>query len=210
MFAKFAGVRSWLFVGAAVASLGLPGEGRADNFQPFPNDRRDAIAAAIAQVPGDAGVCYDGFGDPSAIEIWNNGELAYVGEWDVTSTLDRIRLGYWISTNTRHDGGLFNLNPGELPNIPRMGTNYYREFIVWPAMDLDAGTYDRTALLFDDTVAFPGPMRILLGAAGEVYFTGDHYGQESPPPGLDAYYVNPTGPAIPEGASLVIVGTLGL
>lgn len=93
-----------------------------------------------------------------------------------------------------HDGGLFNLRPNELPNVPRLGTNYYREFIVWPAMDLDLGTYDRNFALYG-AASFPGPMRILLGRAGEVYFTGDHYGQQSPAPGLPAYYVNPTSPS---------------
>jgi hypothetical protein len=197
---------------AVVATLGLASQGRADKFQSFPDDRRDAIAAAIANVPDDAGICYDEVGDTESIEIWNLGKLAYVGSFDVTSTLDRIRLGYWISTATRHDGGIFNLRPGQLPNVPRMGDGYYREFFVWPAMDLDAGTYDRTAVLFD-SVVFPGPMRILLGVGGEVYFTGDHYGEESPPPGLPAYYVNPTGPcgaAVPESGSFFVVGTLGL
>jgi hypothetical protein len=194
MLAKFKFVRALVMVGAIIATLGWTGRGLADNFQDFPDDRRDAIAAAIALVPDDAGVCYDDSGSPDSIEIWNFQTQVYVGPIDVTSTLDRIRLGYWISTNQRHDGGLFNLREGELPNVPRMGDDYYREFYVWPAMDLDTGTYDRAALLFDDQVAFPGPMRILLGTFGEVYFTGDHYGQESPPPGLPAYYVNPTGP----------------
>src|ERR1039458_5218436 len=49
-------------------------------------------------------------------------------------------------------------------------------------------TYDPSIKAFG-TVAFPGPMRLLIGLGGEVYFTGDHYGS-----GLqnNAYYVNPT------------------
>jgi len=193
MLAKFRFVRAPVIVAALWASLGWTGRGLADNFQNFPDDRRDAIAAAIALVPDDAGLCYDDSGDPDSTQIWNFHTLVYVGPIDVSSTLDRIRLGYWISTGSRDDGGTFNFRGDELPNIPRMGVDYYREFYVWPAMDLDAGTYDRAAILFD-AVMFPGPMRILLGVGGEVYFTGDHYGQQSPPPGLPAYYVNPTGP----------------
>src|SRR5262245_9262834 len=213
MLTRFGLAHPWVVLLAAVATLGLAGQGRADKFQTFPDDRRDAIAAAIANVPDDAGVCYDEFGDTESIEIWNLGKPAYVGCFDVTSTLDRIRLVYWTApAASHHGGGGFNLRPGQLPNVPRMGDGYCREFFVWPAMDLDAGTYDRAAVLFG-AVIFPGPMRILLGAGGEVYFTGDHYGEESPPPGLPAYYVNPTGPcgaAVPESGSFFVVGTLGL
>jgi len=79
------------------------------------------------------------------------------------------------------------------------------EFVVWPGefMDLGAGTYDPSAKPYG-SITFPGPMRILLGRAGEVYFSGDHYGQG--PAHLPAYYVNPTGPAVPEPATLTLLG----
>jgi hypothetical protein len=209
MFTKFKLVRPRMVLLAIAIILGVAGQARGDNFQNFPDDRRDAIAAAIAMVPDDAGEVYDQFGDTGSIEVWNFQEQVYIGPFDVTSTLDRIRLGYWIRTSTMHDGGIFNLRVGQLPNVPRRGPNYYREFFVWPAMDLDAGTYDRDAVLFE-SMSFPGSMRILMGQQGEVYFTGDHYGQESPPPGLPGYFVNPTGPgAGPESAGLTVLVTPG-
>jgi len=63
----------------------------------------------------------------------------------VTSTLDRIRQNKSMVPTESNDGGFFNFNSGELPNIPRMGANYYMEFVVWPNVDLAAGTYDTTA-----------------------------------------------------------------
>ena len=89
-----------------------------------------------------------------------------------------------------NDGGFFNFRSGELPNIPRMGNNYYMEFVVWFSLDITNGTYDPAINPFG-TVSFPGPMRLLIGLGGEVYFTGDHYGS-----GLqkNAYYVNPAPP----------------
>jgi hypothetical protein len=147
--------------------------------------------AAIANVPLDVGIVYDADWNTDNIQVWNrdrNGTWSevYVGSLDVSATLDRIRLGDCMRLE-QNDGGFFNLRANELPNIPRMGDNYYMEFVVWFDMDLDAGTYNTSAHPFDPAVVFPGPMRILLGRGGEVYFTGDHYGQG--PNHLDAYYV---------------------
>lgn len=192
MVPKFKVVHPWAVLLALVATLGLIGQGRADNFRSFPNDRThssDAIFAAIANVPPDAGTVYDDAGNTDTIQVWNFTTLVYVGPIDVTPTLDRIRAGYWMARHA-NDGAFFNLRPNELPNVPRNGTNYYMEFVMWPDIDLDAGTYDPNTHPFD-SITFPGPMRILLGAGGEVYFSGDHYGQGA---GLPAYYVNPTGP----------------
>ncbi len=86
---------------------------------------------------------------------------------DITSTLNRIRDGYWIKTET-DDGGFFNFNnPGELPNIPRKGNNYYMEFVVWPSMNLSVNGIVRPERVEPfGTVAFPGPMRLLIGLGG--------------------------------------------
>jgi hypothetical protein len=185
--------RSWRILLAGVALFVLVGQAWAVDFKPFPTDFHpdgtpyhdsEVIMAAIANVPLDVGIVYDGDGNTDNIQVWNNHIQVYVGPLDVTATLDRIRLGDWMSAHP-NDGGFFNLKDGELPNIPRMGDNYYMEFVVWFDMDLDAGTYDTKAHPFDPSVVYPGPMRMLLGRGGEVYFSGDHYGSD----GLPAYYV---------------------
>jgi hypothetical protein len=194
--------RTWVILWAGVAILALAGHGWAAivDFQPFPLNFHpdgtpwhdpDVIMAAIANVPPDVGIVYDADGNTDDIQVWNkdrmgNWSQVYVGPLDISATLDRIRLGDHMALE-RNDGGFFNLGPDELPNIPRMGENYYMEFVVWFAMDLDAGNYNTSAHPFDPSVVFPGPMRILLGLGGEVYFTGDHYGQG--PAQLPAYYV---------------------
>src|SRR5262245_32002722 len=107
MFTKFKLVRPRMVLLAIATILGVASQARADNFEDFPDDRRDAIAAAIAKVPEDAGPAYDQFGNPE-IHVWNFQMEVYVGPFDVASTLDRVRLGYWIRTVTQHDGGIFN------------------------------------------------------------------------------------------------------
>ena len=159
-------------------------------FVAFPNNSTHsnaAVALAISNVPTNAGVVYDALGQTNHIQVYNFGSLVYTGPVDVSLTLDRIRLGYSMVNSESDDGGFFNFNPGELPNIPRMGNNYYMEFMVWYSINLTNATYDKTALPYP-SVTYPGPMRLLIGLGGEVYFTGDHYGS-----GLqtNAYFVNP-------------------
>jgi hypothetical protein len=81
--------------------------------------------------------------------------------------------------------------------------NYYLEFVVWPSMNLFAGSYDTSVEPYSG-VAFPGPMRLLIGAGGEVYFTGDHYGSD----GFAADHVNPV--PEPSTIALLTLGALGL
>lgn len=163
-------------------------------FGTFPNNpthSNAAVAAAIANVPTNAGVVYDAIGQTNRTQVYSFSTLVYTGPVDVSLTLERIRHGDWMSTHST-DGGFFNFSPGELPNIPRKGNNYYMEFVVWYSMDLtnNPNTYDPAIAPFG-IPNFPGPMRLLIGLGGEVYFTGDHYGD-----GLqkDAYYVNPVPP----------------
>ena len=178
-----------IFLSATIlVSLSAPAQ--ADNFQPFPNDgthNSAAIAAAIAKVPLGAGVVYDPLGQSNDIQVWNFSTQVYTGAFNVSSTLDRIRKGDWMSDHT-NDGGIFNLTSAEsqVLHIPIMPNGYYMEFVVWPSMNLVAGTYNPSNDPYPG-VTFPGPMRILLGASGEVYFTGDHYGSQ----GLAADPVNP-------------------
>ena len=61
------------------------------------------------------------------------------------------------------------------------------EFIVWPFLNLAAGTYNTSNAY--GSMTYPGAMRLLIGLGGEVYFTGDHYGEDGPQ--QNAYYVNP-------------------
>ncbi|MGA2603464.1 MAG: hypothetical protein ABSG14_04480 [Verrucomicrobiia bacterium] len=131
---------------------------------------------------------YDANGQTNDIQIWNYGTLLYTGPVDVSSTLQRIRDNDCLWLTESDDGGFFNFYPDELPNIPRMGNNYYMEFMVWPFMDLTDGTYDTVSEAYGSMV-YPGAMRLLIGLGGEVYFTGDHYGEDGNP--RNAYYVNP-------------------
>ncbi len=175
---------------ASTVAFAVPTGATPVNFGTFPNNSTHSnasVAQAIANVPTNAGVVYDPVGQTNDIQVYNFSALAYTGSIDVTLTLDRIRHGYWMPTET-DDGGFFNFNnPGELSNIPRKGNNYYMEFVVWPSLNISNATYDPGIEAFG-TVAFPGPMRLLIGLGGEVYFTGDHYGS-----GLqtNAYYVTP-------------------
>jgi hypothetical protein len=83
-----------------------------------------------------------------------------------------------------------------------MGNDYYMEFVVWPYMDLTDGTFDSTQLAYGE-MAYPGAMRLLIGLGGQVYFTGDHYGESGPQ--QDAYYVTP----IPEPSMMGLLFVLG-
>jgi hypothetical protein len=52
-------------------------------------------------------------------------------------------------------------------------------------------------------MSFPGAMRLLIGLGGEVYFTGDHYGEDGTQ--TNAYYVYPT--PLPPQLSLAVTTT---
>ena len=161
------------------------------SFPDSANPSSYSVAAAIANVPTNAGVVYDAIGRTNYVEVYNFGQLVYSGPIDVTPTLERIRHGCSIPAE-KHDGDFFHFrNFGEMSNIPRKGNYYYREFLVWPGIDITNDTFDPGQRAFG-VVPFPGPMRLLIGRAGEVYFTGDHYGDGAQ---TNAYYVNPRPPA---------------
>ncbi len=163
---------------------------KADSFGSFPNNSTHssaAVAAAIANVPLTAGTVFDRSGNSNDIEVLNFGVLAYTGPVNVSSTLNRIRDGYFI-TDESDDGGYFNPTSTET-SVMKLAVephNYYLEFVVWPSMNLSAGTYTPSNEPYPG-VTFPGPMRLLIGAGGQVYFTGDHYGSD----GFAADLVNP-------------------
>lgn len=170
--------------------LALASVVKADNFGSFPNNSTHssaAVAAAIANVPLTAGTVFDRSGNSNDIEVLNFGTLVYTGPINVASTLQRIRDGYFISDES-DDGGYFNPTSTET-SVMKLAVephNYYLEFMVWPSMNLSAGTYTPSNEPYPG-VTFPGPMRLLIGAGGQVYFTGDHYGSD----GFAADLVNP-------------------
>ncbi len=161
------------------------------SFPDSANPSSYSVAAVIANVPTNAGVVYDAIGRTNCIQVYNFGQLVYSGPIDVAPTLERIRHGCSIPAE-KHDGGFFSFKHfGEMSNVPRKGNYYYREFVVWPGIDITNDTFDSGQRAFG-VVPFPGPMRLLIGRAGEVYFTGDHYGDGAQ---TNAYYVDPKPPA---------------
>jgi hypothetical protein len=195
VFAVEASRRVWMGALAMLSALLLAAKARAQTaFGSFPNNSTHSnasVMAAIANVPTNAGVVYDPIGQTNYLQVYNFGTLVYTGPVNVWLSLQRIRLGYWMPTET-DDGGFFNFNnAGELPNIPRKGNNYYMEFVVWPFIDLTNATYNTSEKAYG-VVAYPGPMRLLIGLGGEVWFTGDHYGEDGLQ--LNAENVNPPPP----------------
>jgi len=202
------------------AAVALSGTARATivSFGSFPNNSTHSnasVMAAIANVPTNAGVVYDPIGQTNYLQVYNFGTLVYTGPVNVSLTLERIRLGYWMPTET-DDGGFFNFDDaGELPNIPRKGNNYYMEFVVWPFINITNATYDTGQEAYG-LAAYPGPMRLLIGLGGEVWFTGDHYGEDGlqlnaenvnppPPPGVFKL----TGVAMQGSNTLITWNTIG-
>jgi hypothetical protein len=195
-FAGEESLRGWTGPLTVMSVLALAGTMHAQTaFGSFPNNSTHSSAsvmAAIANVPTNAGVVYDPIGQTNYLQVYNFGTLEYTGPVNVSLTLQRIRLGYWMPTEP-DDGGFFNFNnASELPNIPRMGNNYYMEFVVWPFINLTNATYNTSEDAYG-TVTYPGPMRLLIGLAGEVWFTGDHYGEDGLQ--LNAENVNPPPPS---------------
>ncbi|HTS18397.1 MAG TPA: hypothetical protein VMP11_12550 [Verrucomicrobiae bacterium] len=176
-----------------VFALGVASsEAQTYSFVPFPNNATHTaavVAAAIANVPTNVGVVLDANGQTNDIQIWNYDTGVYTGAVDITSTLQRIRNGQSVANTESDDGGFFNFYSYEFPNIPRKGNNYYMEFVVWPYLNLTSGTY-YTGTDAYGSMAYPGAMRMLLGRGGEVYFTGDHYGEDGPQ--QNAYYLVPS------------------
>lgn len=177
------------------ASPGLWAQTNWSSFVPFqtipPLHDAAAVAVAISNVPLTAGLVFDPTGQITNTQIWNFGTNIYTGIVDVSPTLERIRRGLSVYNSEPDDGEFFNFtDPNQLTNIPRVSNNYYMEFVVWPGsdMDLDAGTYNTNALPYG-SLAWAGTMRLIIGLGGEVYFTGDHYGEAGPQ--QYAYYVNP-------------------
>jgi len=208
----FGGVERWLRHAGVITllvALATVASARAQtSFGSFPNNSTHSnasVLAAIANVPTNAGVVYDPIGQTNFLQVYNFGTLVYTGPVDVSLTLARIRKGYWMSKES-DDGGFFNFNnAGELPNIPRKGNNYYMEFVVWPFINLTNATYTTTQDAYG-SVSYPGPMRLLIGLGGEVWFTGDHYGEDGLQ--LNAENVNPPPPAgLFEVTSVVVQGT---
>lgn len=82
-----------------------------------------------------------------------SGRVVFRGAVDLAPTLERIERGE--RHPHRNDGGTFRNLEGRLP---KQRTGYYKEY-VHPTPGLDG----------------PGPQRVILGQAGEVFYTADHY-----------------------------------
>lgn len=184
--------RLWLVIAAATLVTTLASYANTYSFVSFPSNATHdaaAVAAAIANVPTNVGVVYDANGQTNDIQIWNYGSGIYTGAVDVSSTLQRIRNNQSVANTESDDGGFFNFHTNEFPNIPRKGTNYYMEFMVWPYVDLTNNSYSTDYEAYGQMI-YPGAMRLLIGLGGEVYFTGDHYGEDGPQ--QNAYYLVPS------------------
>lgn len=82
-----------------------------------------------------------------------SGKTVYKGEIDLTPTLARIERG--DRHEHRNDGSTFRNLEGRLPKKP---VGYYKEY-VHPTPGIGG----------------PGPQRVVIGEAGEAYYTHDHY-----------------------------------
>jgi hypothetical protein len=176
---------------AVFALSAMSGSAATYSFVAFPNNSTHTaavVAAAIANVPTNVGVVFDANGQTNDIQIWNFNTGIFTGVVDVSSTLQRIRNGQSVANEESDDGGFFNFYPYEFPNIPRKGNNYYMEFMVWPFLNFTNNTYNTSTNAYG-SMAWPGAMRLLIGLGGEVYFTGDHYGEDGPQ--QNAYYLVP-------------------
>ena len=120
LFKRFAQGLAAMFVFGAVS-----GSAATDLFVAFPNNSTHTaavVAAAIANVPTNAGVVFDANGQTNDIQIWNFGSGVFTGAVDITSTLQRIRNGQSVANTESDDGGFFNFNSPSFPISPAKGT----------------------------------------------------------------------------------------
>ena len=87
-------------------------------------------------------------------EVINFGKVIFKGKIDINPNLERIKAGK--SLKHPNDGAIFQNREGRVPR--NKDRDYYREFV----QEMKG-------------VPFPGPLRVIIGKKGEVYFTGDHY-----------------------------------
>ncbi|MGL4464258.1 MAG: ribonuclease domain-containing protein [Planctomycetia bacterium] len=126
---------------------------------------KTSIMAVVAMMASAAMASAQGFGDPQIssvrgtlpiipnVRVVDFGRTIYTGRMDVNPTINRVRQGTKIATN---DGSIHQNRERKLP--VKTDRQYYREF------------YHRMS-----GFPFPGPQRIIIGKAGEVFYTGDHY-----------------------------------
>lgn len=82
-----------------------------------------------------------------------DGRVAWRGDVDLAPVLARIEAG--VRDPHRNDGGVFGNRERLLPEERR---GYYREYVI------------RTP-----GIAHAGPQRLVVGGAGELFYTSDHY-----------------------------------
>lgn len=83
-----------------------------------------------------------------------SGRVIFRGDVDLQPTLDRIAAGK-LFDRFPNDGSVFQNRERRLPKQP---SGYYREYVV-PTPDQSS----------------PGPQRVVIGKAGEIYYTSNHY-----------------------------------
>jgi ribonuclease T1 len=123
------------------------------NADPAPAPRstsRPPPAAAEEQVPAERGATI--VANQKIYDL--DRQLIYEGDIDIGPTLARIDAGRRL--RFPNDGATFQNRERRLPRQP---ADYYREY-VHPT---------------DELLPSPGPQRIVIGEAGETYYTPDHY-----------------------------------
>lgn len=117
-----------------------------------PSPQQDTIAPAPAPAPpaeaSDAALIVR-----DVVVRDTDGRIAWRGDVDLAPVLARIEAGERDAH--RNDGGIFRNREGLLPARP---DGHYREYVI------------RTP-----GIAHAGPQRLVVGRAGEVFYTADHY-----------------------------------
>ncbi len=117
---------------------------------PSESSRQEATPAApVTQAPPSDGVLRL----VENVAIKNYDKVIYRGPVDLSATIERIRAG--VRHSHRNDGSVFGNRERLLPRKPR---GYYKEY-VHPTDGIDG----------------PGPQRIVVGEAGDWWYTPDHY-----------------------------------
>jgi hypothetical protein len=173
---------TWYVYDKTGNDLAVNGSVSGGAFQHHTFSNWSAIGPAIAKVPTSAGQL-------ASTSVVNFGTTVYSGPLNVKNTLDRIRANN--GPDRSNDGAVFNNSSGQLPS----GHGTWYEFTVEPA-----GGTNINFSVSPYNVSFPGPMRILLAADGDTYFTGDHYSTfqvvfdptANPVPTIGSFTVSPT------------------
>lgn len=93
-----------------------------------------------------------------------------IGDIDISKEILRIKNG--LSVSHRNDGAIFGNRETILP-LNYHG--YYHEYVLSPPLGAALWCVFNNLVLCSFCCYFPGPMRLVYGAGGEIFFTSDHY-----------------------------------